>query len=163
MREIARMAAVDTALVHHYFATKRGLFEEALRTEALGRGPATQLDLADENAGEDLVRAFLETWDTPAAAAQIAGLLRTAGSDSAAQTLIGDLIWRTIVAPAIAEIDAKRGMPKLRAALVGAQLAGLAWLRYVLRIQPLASASAQILGRTYGPSIDATLRGVDYR
>lgn len=32
MRQIARMAEVDAALIHHYFGTKAALFEEALST-----------------------------------------------------------------------------------------------------------------------------------
>lgn len=73
-----------------------------------------------------------------------------------------DVIARTIVAPAIASVDARRGMPKLRAAFVAAQLFGIAWLRYVLATEPLASASPNIIGRSFGPSLDATLQGVDY-
>jgi len=62
-----------------------------------------------------------------------------------------------VVTPAAAAIGRKTAMPKLRAALVAAQLTGLAWMRYVLRSEPLASASPSMIAKTFGRSIDATM------
>jgi len=61
------------------------------------------------------------------------------------------------VTPSAAAIGRRHAMPKLRAALVAAQLTGLAWMRYVLCNEPLASASPAMIAKTFGPSLDATL------
>ena len=162
VREIAMLAGVDAALVHHYFGTKRALFAASLELPKLANARPAGPISGDVGAGERLVRAFLDRWDAAADGDTLPGLLRSSGSDPAATALVDDVIQRTIVAPAIAAIDPKRGMPTLRAQLIAAQLLGLAWLRYVLRVEPLASATSRILAKTYGPSLDATLAGRDY-
>lgn len=162
IRGIARAASVDPALIYHYFRTKRDLYGAVVD---LPVDPSDRFRTAlegDARAGERLVTAFLQTWDAPAGASSLAGLLRSAGTDPRAEAVLAELVMGSLVAPAAAAVDAKRSMSKLRASLVAAQLTGLAWLRYVLRVEPIASASPQIVGRTYGPSIDATLSGSDY-
>src|SRR5712692_6030384 len=47
--------------------------------------------------------------------------------------------------------------PQLRAALVAGQLVGLAMLRYVVRVEPLASASAAELVAWLGPTLQRYL------
>lgn len=169
VREIATSAGVDAALIFHYFKTKRGLFEAAIDIRDLATVPALAVDAKPSPGrtvggaiGEGIVRAFLATWDPANSRATIAGLLRSASGDLEAMRQLTEMMRRTIVEPAIASIDARRGMPKLRAALVAAQLLGLAWTRYVLETEPIASASATIIARTFGPSIEHTLRGTDY-
>jgi len=156
MRAIASDAGVDSALVHHYFGTKQNLF---LAANAMPQdlGAPLREALAAPSPGEGLVLAFLGAWDGPAAASPLAGLIRTAASDAAAQSRLADLIATTVVTPAAAAIGRKTAMPKLRAALVAAQLTGLAWMRYVLRSEPLASASPSMIAKTFGRSIDATM------
>ena len=155
LRDIARAAGVDAALIHHYFGTKRALFDAVVDVgdDAAARGVAHP----EAPAGERVVRAFLERWEAPGGAAALATLVRTAGSDARAQASLAELIARTVVVPATSLIDGTARMPKMRASLVGAQLVGLAWARYVARIEPLASASASLVARTYAPAIEALL------
>jgi AcrR family transcriptional regulator len=158
LRSIGAAAAVDPALIHHYFKTKRALFEATLalpdfsdaHLAAAIRGPAP---------GEALVAAFLAAWDGPTEGSSFAQLLRSASTDRAQQARLADLIASTIIAPATAAIEPPATLPRLRATLVAAQLAGLAWTRYVLRLEPLASASAALVAKTLGPSLTATITG----
>ena len=46
-----------------------------------------------------------------------------------------------------------------RAALIGSQLVGLAMTRYVLRLEPIASASIDHLAEVVGPTIQRYLTG----
>ena len=162
MREIASSAGVDTALVHHYFRSKRALFELAIELSEAVKFRAAAPPKGDLPSGEALVRGFLERWDAAAGGDTLPALLRASASDPSAASTIDALLERDFVAPAIARIDATRGMPKLRAGLIGAQLLGLAWTRYVARLEPIASASSRILAKAFGPSLDATLAGRDY-
>jgi AcrR family transcriptional regulator len=156
MRAIAADAGVDSALVHHYFGTKQKLFAAANEMPH-DPGAALRAALETPSPGEALVLAFLEAWDAPAGTSPLASLMRSAATDPDAQARLTDLIATTLVTPAAAAIARRHPMPKLRATLVAAQLAGLAWMRYVLRTDPLASASASMISKTFGPSIDATL------
>lgn len=169
VREIARASGVDAALVHHYYGTKKGLFDEALALREIGEttpAPSTRaarhLATPAVLSGDALVREFLARWDTRGGRAQLGGLIRSSNTDADAREKLVVMLADAIVGPAAAAIDPRRGMSRLRANLIAAQLVGLAWLRYVLAVEPIASASAQILVKTFGPSIDATLRGTDF-
>lgn len=169
VRAIAREAGVDAALVHHYFGTKRALYDAAFARTDLSTVPPLEPVSALERAsravrtpGERMLYEFLGQWDGEAARAAISALVRSAASEAESRRQLGEVIGRTIVAPAIASVDARHGMAKLRAALVAAQLVGIVWLRYVIPTEPLASASIRIVARTFGPSLDATLSEVDF-
>ena len=49
--------------------------------------------------------------------------------------------------------------PERRMSLVGSQLVGIIVLRYVTRLEPLASASAETLVATYAPVVQGYLTG----
>jgi len=160
MRTIAAEAGVDPALIHHYFKTKRALFDATLALPDTG-DVGIIAALGAPNRGEALVLAFLTAWDSPVGDSSFARLMRTAATEPATQTRLVELIAATIVAPAASAVNHAASLPKLRATLVAAQLAGIAWLRYVLRLEPVASASPQLLARTFGPSIAATFGNTD--
>lgn len=169
VREIARASGVDAALVHHFFRTKKALFEEALALhEGVDVTPnrterqAARGDGKGSLSGDAIVREFLARWDAPGARARLGGLMRSSNTDADARETFVAILASAIVAPSAAAIDPRRGMSRLRANLIAAQLVGLAWLRYVLVVEPIASASAQILVKIFGPSVEATLRGTDF-
>jgi AcrR family transcriptional regulator len=155
---VARTARVDPALVHHYFGTKDRLFtaamdfpiDPAIVAEAvLGAGP--------EGAGERLVRLFIRIWDSEANREPMLGLLRSAVSNPRAARMLREFISRALlgrVAPALGSPDAA-----LRAALVGSQVVGLAMFRYVLKVEPLASAGEDELVAAVGPRFQEYLTG----
>jgi hypothetical protein len=49
--------------------------------------------------------------------------------------------------------------PELRASLVGSQMMGLALARYVVRLEPLASADPRTITSAVGPTIQRYLTG----
>jgi len=169
VRAIGALANVDPALIFHYFKSKRGLFEASIDIATLDDVPAIDADPAAArrstpqiSVGERIVRDFVTTWDRPSARVTMSALLRSAAADAEAKRQLIELLERTVVAPASRTIDPKRGMAKLRAALIAAQLVGIAWTRYVLATGPIATASPSIVARTLGESIDATLLGFDF-
>jgi len=50
------------------------------------------------------------------------------------------------------------GEREQRRALVASQLMGLAWARYLLRLEPLASAHPEEVARWIGPTLDRYMR-----
>lgn len=67
IREVAREAGVDTALVHYYFGAKRGLFDAVFlrRAEILNADRMAALERYEREAGDDLtvegvINAFLQ-------------------------------------------------------------------------------------------------------
>jgi AcrR family transcriptional regulator len=158
IRDIAARASVDPALVIHYFGTKETLFAEALElpvepTEILTPGMAAGPDLL----GVTIVRTFLETWEPAETRVRLTAMLRSALTNEAAMGMIRDLLVREVFGP----ITAALGVPdaQLRATLVGSQFVGLAIMRYIGRIEPLASASVDDVVAAIGPTVQRYLKG----
>lgn len=152
IRDIARRASVDPALVIHYFGSKEALFSAALEfpmspSQVFARGMAAGRD----QLGATIVRAFLEAWDAPETQVRLMAMLRSALTNETAMGMIRDLLTREVFGPvttALAVPDAR-----LRANLVGSQLLGLAVMRYIGRIEPLASASVDQVVSAIGPTV----------
>ncbi len=160
IRGIAARAGVDPALVHHYFGPKQRLFVATMEAGFpvdFEVAVAAVLDGPPDTIGERLVRYVLELWEAPAFRAVILGLVRSAASDAAAATMLRHVLSEgpfLALARAIARPDAR-----LRATLVGTQLVGLAMARYVVEVEPIATADVDVLARAIGPSIQRYLAG----
>jgi AcrR family transcriptional regulator len=158
IRGIAARAGVDPALVHHYFGAKEQLFETALE---LPISPATLLPalLADdrERIGEQVVRRFLTAWEDPANRPMFMAMLRSIVSNEQAAELVRRLLVKEVFAPLATAL----GVPdaELRATLAGSQFVGLALMRYVGRVEPLASADLETVAVAVGPTIQRYLTG----
>ena len=159
MRRIAAAAGVDPALLHHHFGTKEQLFLAALRAPAdpaqlvpgvVAGGP--------EGAGERLVTAFLQVWDSPAGTGA-AALLRTAASNPLVARLVRELLLVRLLRPLLTGLGVPAAERDARACLVASQLMGLAMTRYVVPLEPLASAPAEAVVAAVGPSLQRYLAG----
>ena len=157
IRAVARTAGVDPALVSYYFGSKGDLFGAAvnLRVRASEEiAAAVSGDL--RSAGPRLVRLSLTAWDDAADGATFRTLLRWMATDVSAPEAIQTYATEQIAVP-MAEALKQSGLPEVsareRATLAGSQLVGLAMIRYVLRLDPIASASVEHLVEVVGPTI----------
>jgi len=157
IRAIAVEAKVDPALVHHYFGTKEKLFLASMNSPI---NPAALIPAAmagpRDQAGERLVALVLSVWDSPAGAAAVA-LLRSAMSNEWTARLMREFVVTQVLRRAIAELALDDEDASLRAALVASQMAGIAVVRYVLKIEPVASADAETLVRALAPNVQRYL------
>jgi len=132
IRSVAAAAAVDPALVMHYFGNKAGLFAAATRLDI--RFPDLS-GVAPEDVAAVVIPMFVEVWGPDGS---FLPLLRAAATNKlAADALLK--VFGTQVAPALAAVVPDR--PAERAALVGAQLLGVAVSRHILGTAPLAQMS----------------------
>ena len=159
IRTVAAAAGVDPALVHHYFGAKEELFRAAM---AIPVDPAELVPrvLAGgrDEVGERLVRTFLGVWDSPAGAAAVA-LLRSAVSNQWTARLLREFLTTQILRRVVDQLDLDPAEEPLRGALVATQVAGLAMMRYVIRLEPVASATPDTLAATIGPTVQRYLTG----
>jgi AcrR family transcriptional regulator len=157
IRAIAGEAQVDPALVHHYFGTKEKLFLASMNSPV---DPAEIIPQAlagpRDEAGERLVRLILGVWDSPAGTAAVA-LIRSAMSNEWTARLMREFIVTQVLRRAVAELGIDEKEAPTRAALVATQVAGLAVVRYVLKVEPVASAPAEQLVAAIGPSVQRYL------
>jgi AcrR family transcriptional regulator len=159
IRVIAADAGVDPALVHHYFGSKDKLFlaaihapvdPEELLPEVLAGGTA---DL-----GANVVRLLLRVWDGPARAAGLA-LVRSAVSNEWTARLLREFLVVQVLRRVVGTLDLPAAEAEARGSLVASQLIGVVMTRYVLRVEPLASASPDELVAAVGPTVQRYLTG----
>ncbi|MGW0861492.1 TetR/AcrR family transcriptional regulator [Streptomyces sp. NPDC002611] len=159
VRGIAKAAGVDPALVHHYFGTKEQVFEAAI-TQSFA--PAIEAPKAIEDGpldgvGERLVRFFFGIWENPATRTPLLAIVRSAVTNETAAA-----VFRRIVATQVLRRIADRlDLPdaELRAELAAAQLVGTAMLRYVIKVEPLASADPEQIIARLAPVVQGHLTG----
>ena len=159
IRAIAAEAGVDPALVHHYFGSKDRLFLAAVQAPA---DPAAYLPevLAGrpEDLGANVVRMALRVWDGPAGPGALA-LVRSAVSNDGMVRLLREFLLARIFRRVVATLEIPAEEREARAALVAAQLVGLVMSRYVLHLEPLASADPESLVAAVGPTVQRYLTG----
>jgi AcrR family transcriptional regulator len=158
IRDVARLAGVDPALVHHYFGTKQDLFVAAVR---LPVNPVEQLTavLAAEpdQVGQRLVETFLTIWGHAADKSPLLALIRSAVADEQAAALLREFITEEVLGPLARRVGSPDA--QLRATLAGSQLIGLAMARYIIRVEPLASTPAAQVAAVVGPTVQRYLTG----
>jgi AcrR family transcriptional regulator len=148
VRGIAKAAGVDSALVHHYYGTKEQVFEAAIEnalspaieaSDALVEGPLNDV-------GERLARFLFGIWESPATRTPLLAIVRSAVNNDTAATVFRRLVATQLLRRIAARLDLPDA--ELRAELAAAQLVGCAMLRYVIKVEPLASADIeQIIAR----------------
>jgi AcrR family transcriptional regulator len=158
LRAVARAAGVDPSLITHFFGSKDGLFEASL---ALPLDPGTLvpqlLAAGTDDLGERVVRTFLAVWDSTPGQGPMLAMLRSAVSHQDSAEQLRALLLRVLLRPLA--IGAGGDDPDLRAALLASQVVGLAVTRYVLRLEPVASADADTLATAVGPTLQRYLTG----
>lgn len=160
IRRIAADAGVDVAMVYYFFGNKEGLFSAAVID--IPEHPLHQLaTLLDEGGSEDvgprLVRRFIERWD----AGDSFDPLLTVWRSAAVQPLARKLLHDTLAGPMAERVATEFGVDDavLRVELVASHLMGLAFARYQLRIEPIASSSIDEVVAWVGPTVQRYLTG----
>jgi AcrR family transcriptional regulator len=156
VRGIAARAGVDSALVHRFFGSKDDLLTASL---ALAVQPAERIPEVMEGAGgslgERIVRYFLSVWEEPPSSDVMIGMLRSAATNEQAAKLVREFFSKEVLARVAAPLEG--GDAQLRATLMSSQLLGLATVRYILRVEPLASASREAVVAALAPTIQRYL------
>ncbi|UPZ30559.1 TetR family transcriptional regulator [Streptomyces sp. LRE541] len=157
MRAVAKAADVDAALVHHYFGTKEQVFEAAIEVAigpllsapgSIGEGPL-------DGVGERLARFFFGVWENPATRKALLAIVRSAVNNETAAGVFRRLISAQVLRRVALQLDLPDA--ELRAELAAAQLVGIAMLRYVIKVEPLASATPEQIITRVSPVIQSHL------
>ncbi|TQL66624.1 TetR family transcriptional regulator [Nocardioides albertanoniae] len=157
VRGIAAAAGVDSSLVHHYFGTKQDLFVASLELRVDPRVIAPTIIVeGKEHAGERLVRLLLSVWDDEEARLPLMALVRSV-FEPEGMSLAPEAFGELVLGPVGEALELDE--PERRMGLVGSQLVGIIVLRYVARLEPLASAPPETLVATYAPVIQGYLTG----
>lgn len=152
VRSIAAAAGVDPSLVNHHFGSKQGLL---VATMDLPVDPIEKISAVvaagPDGLGVRLVRTFLETWDPHRDT--FSALIRTGvtSPDDAPAVEVARSILIRLLTDAVGD--------RLKASLIVAQILGLATARYIVRLDPVATATLDDVVGAYGRSIQAIVDG----
>lgn len=156
VRDIAAAAGVDPALIRHYFGSKAELFRSTMGW------PFDPAEIGERIAGGDrkeigerLTRVFFAAWEQPDSRASLLAILRGAATHDESAALVGQFIAGQLY-PRMAKLLTGPDT-ELRIDLAMAQLLGIAYLRHVLQVEPIASAPVDELIARVAPVVTAHL------
>lgn len=156
IRAIAADAGVNPALVHHFFGTKEQVFIAALNIPV---NPASLVprivDGPREEVGQRIVRLILEVWRNPETRQAFLALLRSVTSHDAAVRMLRQFVERAMLERLADALD----VPRLRLSTAAAQVIGLALVRFVIGVDPLATADEEDIVELVAPVIQYYIDG----
>lgn len=156
VRGIARLAGVDPALVHHYFASKEGMFVAAMELPVdPGEVVSELLAGPREEVGERLARFILTMTSRAEARQPVLALIRTAMTNERMVAVIREFMTHAL----LNRVAEALGVSPVRMELAFAQLFGVVLARYVLELEPLASLDVEDLVELLAPTIQRYLDG----
>jgi AcrR family transcriptional regulator len=158
LRSVAAEAGVDMALIGYFFGSKRGLFGAAM---ALTVNPAEVFEQAvagdPTTLPQRVLRTLIVVWDSPESGPPLLAMLRNVVQDEGHAALVREVLQREIVDRVAARLDGPGA--QRRAAAFGAVIAGVITTRYLVRLDPMASMTADEIVRHVGPSLRLALQG----
>ncbi|MEU9668995.1 TetR family transcriptional regulator [Streptomyces bobili] len=159
VRGIAKAAGVDSALVHHYFGTKEQVFAAAVEVAVAPAldAPDAVADAPLDQVGERLTRFMFGVWENPTTRMPLLAIVRSAVNNETAAAVFRRLVAAQLLRRIAAQLDVPDA--ELRAELAAAQLVGTAMLRYVIKVEPLASVDVERIIARVAPVVQGHLTG----
>lgn len=154
LRAIAAEAGVDVSLIGHYFGGKSPLL---VATMELPVDPmekiASVLAGGPDGLAERLLTTFLGAWDPHRDV--FSSLVRTTLGSNDAQAPMLHIAREVLVSGLTGVLTGDDR--ELRASVVASQLIGMATMRYVVRLEPLASIPADEVVRLLAPAMQRVI------
>jgi AcrR family transcriptional regulator len=152
LKGVAAAAGVAPDVMQRYYRNREQLFAAAMR---LPFDPATSvaqlLAPGIDGMGERLVRVTLRMLDDPETRDQLAEMVRDGAGASKATASLREFLESAVVDRVVSVL----GVPdaRMRVSLATSYLVGIAASRYVLQIEPLASATEDEIVALVAPAI----------
>jgi AcrR family transcriptional regulator len=158
LRAVAAKAGVDPALVRRFYGSKEGLLVAALTVTFRPDADVAEVLSGDlDTLGDQIISYTLSVWEQAPSREMLVGMIRSACTNERAAKLLRDFFAGQILARIAGVVRGKEA--ELRASAIGSQIVGLAFYRYVLKVEPIASASPETLRATFGPTLQRYLTG----
>jgi AcrR family transcriptional regulator len=158
IRAVARDADVDPALVYHYFGSKEGLLDAATAPpqrwlESVAKTWTTPVS----DLGGALLQLMLGAWADDEIGPVLRAVLQTAAHDRGTREKLRRVVEGSLMGVSHLGVDERDRL--VRSGLISSQLMGLAMMRYVWRIEPLASMSDDELVAAVAPNLQHYIEG----
>lgn len=158
IRAVARAADVDPALVYHYFDSKDRLLDAATNPpqrwlENVAKTwttPVAQL-------GAALLRMMLSAWTDDEIGPILRAVLQTAAHEVSTREKLRRVVEGQLMGVSQLGIDEEDR--RRRSGLISSQIMGLAMMRYIWKIEPVASMSEDEIVAAVAPNLQRYVDG----
>ncbi|GFG97993.1 TetR/AcrR family transcriptional regulator [Mycobacterium timonense] len=158
IRAVARSADVDPALVYHYFGSKEGLLDAATNP------PQQWLDRVAEvwatpveRLGSALLTLLLASWADDEIGPTLRAILQTAAHEPATRDKLRRVVEGSLMGVSGLGSDERDRL--VRSGLVSSQMMGFALMRYVWKIEPVASMTDDEALAAIAPNLQRYVNG----
>src|SRR6478752_3035876 len=158
IRAVARAADVDPALVYHYFGSKEGLLDAATNPpqrwlENIAKTWTTPVP----ELGAALLRLMLGAWADEEIGPVLRSVLQTAAHEPSTREKLRRVVEASLMG--VSQLGVDEGDRTVRSGLVASQIMGLAMMRYIWKIEPVASMSDDELVAAIAPNLQHYIEG----
>jgi AcrR family transcriptional regulator len=158
MRAVARGADVDPALVYHYFGSKEGLLDAATTPpQSWLEGVAKTWGTPVPELGAALLRLMLGAWADDEVGPVLRAVLQTAAHEASTREKLRTIVERSLMGVSQLGVDEHDRL--VRSGLISSQLMGLAMMRYIWKIEPLASMCEDEIVAAIAPNLQHYVEG----
>lgn len=158
IRAVARAADVDPALIYHYFGSKESLLDAATQppqkwleaVAATWQAPTAQL-------GRCLLATMMGAWADDEIGPTLRATVLTAAHEPRIREKMRLIVERSLMGVSELGIDDHDRL--VRSGLISSQIIGLALMRYVWKIEPIASMSEGDVLDAVAPNLQRYIEG----
>jgi len=158
IRAVARAADVDPALVYHYFGSKEGLLDAATNPppkwlESVAMVWTTPI----EDLGAALIKLLLASWADDEIGPTLRAILQTAAHEPSTREKLRRVVEGSLMG--VSELGGDERDRLIRSGLVSSQMMGFALMRYVWKIEPVASMTDDEAIAAIAPNLQRYVNG----
>ncbi|OBG00171.1 TetR family transcriptional regulator [Mycobacterium sp. 852014-52450_SCH5900713] len=158
IRAVARTADVDPALIYHYYGSKEGLLGAATTPpqkwlDAVAATWATPT----ADLGRQLIRTVLDTWTDDEVGPILRAVVLTAAHEDKTRDKLRLIVERGLIGGSTLGADEDERLR--RSGLIATQLIGFALLRYVWKMEPIASMPEDEVVAAMAPNLQRYVEG----
>jgi AcrR family transcriptional regulator len=158
LRAVARAADVDPALVYHYFGSKEGLLDAATNPpqkwlESVAEVWTTPI----QQLGSALITLLLASWADDEIGPTLRAILQTAAHEPTTREKLRRVVEGSLMG--VSKLGSDEADRLVRSGLIGSQMMGFALMRYVWKIEPVASMSNDEAIAAIGPNLQHYVNG----
>jgi AcrR family transcriptional regulator len=158
LRAIARTADVDPALIYHYFGSKETLLDAATTPpQRWLESVAATWATPPAELGAALLRLMLGAWADDEIGPVLRAVLLTAAHEESTRDKLRRIVEGSLMG--VSQLGADAQDRSVRSGLISSQMMGLAMMRYVWRIEPIASMSDDELVAAVAPNLQHYVEG----
>lgn len=158
IRAVARAADVDPALVYHYFGSKEGLLDAATNPpqkwlESVAKVWTTPVD----QLGAALITLLLASWADGEIGPTLRAIVQTAAHEPSTREKLRRVVEGSLMGVSGLGTDERDRL--VRSGLISSQMMGFALMRYVWKIEPIASMSDDEAIAAVSPNLQHYVNG----